>query len=394
MGHDSQDLSVKSREIVWPFVKQRGSFTVPIFQALDGGHMLQCTLRDMLIVELHIAYQGVAQVFAGPEAGGGQHLADTTVESLDHAIGLGVSRLDEAVGDVVPGADLIEGMAPGRRALSGGAEAVGELLAVIGEHRGDRERRGLDQAFEEGAGMVGAFGRQDLDVDPARSAVDGGEEVLAAVLIGHLRQVLHIDVHETRFVVLERLGRRGLGRFAWHQIRQSGHPVAAQAAVQARARDLVVDELMGHGEQVIERQQQQPPQFHHQDLLGRREGGMQGMGPVRGVVDRLARAPLAHRDRAEVVASCEDLGWLGRGLQLTTDRRRGARVFVQVDVHRQRTLRMNGGPRAGVALVAGRDSGRPPGFLRPAPRRAPLEPRGHGREDSSFWVHNHTGRNT
>ena len=252
----------------------------------------------------------------------------------------------------------------------------------------------ITRAFEEGAGMVGAFGRQDLDVDPARGAVDGGEEVLAAVLIGHLGQVLHIDVHEARFVVLERLGRGDLGRFARHQVRQAGHPVAAQAAVQARARDLVVDEFMGHGEQVIEWQQQEPPQFHHQDLLGRREGGMQGMGPVRGVFDRHARAPLAHRDRAEVVASGEDLGWLGRGLQLTTDRRRGARVFVQIDVHRQRVFRMNGGPRAGVALVAGRDSGRPPGSLRPAPRRAPLEPLGHGREDSSFWVHNHTGRDT
>ena len=174
--------------------------------------MLECTLWDMLILALDVADEGVVQVLTGTEAGGGQDFADATVEALDHAIGLGMSGRDEAVRDLVPGADPIEGMVAGRLAWSGGAEAVGNRRAVIREHRGDRERRGLDQAVEKGAGMVGAFGRQDLDVDPARGAVDGGEKVLAAVFIGHLGQVLHLDMHEARFVVLERLGRGGLGR--------------------------------------------------------------------------------------------------------------------------------------------------------------------------------------
>ncbi len=164
-----------------------------------------------------------------------EHFADAAVEALDHTVGLRVPGFDEAMFDGMLDTDLVEGIVAGGLALAGGAEAVGELLTVIGEHLGELERRSLDEAFEEGAGVVGTFRGQDLHVDPARGAVDGGEQILACVLIGHLRQVLHVHVHEAWLIVLERLGGPRLRRITGHQVREPGDPVAAQAAVQARA---------------------------------------------------------------------------------------------------------------------------------------------------------------
>ena len=70
----------------------------------------------------------------------------------DHAVGLWGSGFDRAMFDVVGGADLIEGMGAGRLALTGGTEAVGDFLAVVGEDLADGEWRVVDQAPEEAAG--------------------------------------------------------------------------------------------------------------------------------------------------------------------------------------------------------------------------------------------------
>ena len=89
-------------------------------------------LRDVLMVDLHILQKGLLQALGGIEAGGGQHLTDAAVEALDHAVGLGVTGLDETVLNPVFGTDLIEGVCPGGLPFAGGTEAVGELLAVVG----------------------------------------------------------------------------------------------------------------------------------------------------------------------------------------------------------------------------------------------------------------------
>lgn len=60
----------------------------------------------------------------------------------------------------------VEAMAFGRFALAGGAEAVGEYLAVIGEDRLDGERGVLDQTMQNIADVGGRFLRQDVDIDP------------------------------------------------------------------------------------------------------------------------------------------------------------------------------------------------------------------------------------
>jgi hypothetical protein len=48
----------------------------------------------------------------------------------------------------VPGENLIEAMLPGRRALAGRAEAIGERLAVIGEDLGEGKRGLGDKALK------------------------------------------------------------------------------------------------------------------------------------------------------------------------------------------------------------------------------------------------------
>ena len=59
-------------------------------------------------------------------------LADAAVETLDHAVGLGVSRRAQAVLYAQGLACQVEYMLT-RRRLGGARESVGELAAVVGE---------------------------------------------------------------------------------------------------------------------------------------------------------------------------------------------------------------------------------------------------------------------
>jgi hypothetical protein len=73
----------------------------------------------------------------------------------------------------------------------------------------------------------------DLDVDPARGSVDGGKEVLSAVLIRHSGQIFDVNMHEARFVVLEGLDWthfliKGLGL----ERLEVGDTMTAQTAIQ------------------------------------------------------------------------------------------------------------------------------------------------------------------
>lgn len=54
--------------------------------------------------------------------------------------------------------------------------------------------------------LNGAALALDGDEHPARGPVDGHEEVAPGRLIGHLRRVLHIQVHVPRIVGFEGLG--------------------------------------------------------------------------------------------------------------------------------------------------------------------------------------------
>lgn len=72
-------------------------------------------MRDVALVDVDVAGQGIFEVLPGAEAAGGQGLADAPVEVPDHAVGLGVVGLDEAVLDGVGGAGLTVSFLVGHR---------------------------------------------------------------------------------------------------------------------------------------------------------------------------------------------------------------------------------------------------------------------------------------
>ena len=76
-------------------------------------------------------------MFARAEASGLQHLDDAAIEALNHAVGLRPEWSDQAMVDAMALTELVEGMLAGGFALTGGAEAVGKLLAIVREHPGD-----------------------------------------------------------------------------------------------------------------------------------------------------------------------------------------------------------------------------------------------------------------
>ncbi len=114
--------------------------------------------------------------------------------------------------DTVIGADSIEGVGAGRVALAGGAEAVGKLLAVVGEELVDGKGSLIDQALEEAAGGGCRLILEDFHVNPAGCAINGGEQIRALVRVRHLRQVFDVHMHEAWLIRLEPLHRR-LGAF-------------------------------------------------------------------------------------------------------------------------------------------------------------------------------------
>ena len=139
--------------------------------------MTQCPLRNVVIVDVDIALQGLHRVFPGTEAAGRQDLADAAVAALDHAVGLGMSRRDDAVLDVPFGTDPVEAMLARRFPFAGGAEPVGEFLAVICQDLGDLEGGGLEGVRQEALGTGGGLLRENLDIDPTGGAFAGGKEV-------------------------------------------------------------------------------------------------------------------------------------------------------------------------------------------------------------------------
>ncbi len=94
-----------------------------------------------MIVQPHIAAQGFFEALCRIAACGRQHLAIPSVEALDHAMGLRMTGLDEAVFDMVLLVGAVATMTSGRIAFAGGTAAIGKFLAVIGQDFLHREGR-------------------------------------------------------------------------------------------------------------------------------------------------------------------------------------------------------------------------------------------------------------
>ena len=74
-----------------------------------------------------------------------------------------------------------------------------------------------------------------------RGAVDRDEQRPASLRVGHLRQVLHIDVQIAGLIGLE-----GFVRGLWPlrlEVPQAGYAMAPQAAVEPRARQVRMQEF-------------------------------------------------------------------------------------------------------------------------------------------------------
>ena len=117
------------------------------------------------------------------------------------------------------------------------------------------------------------------------------------------------------------------------KIAQVAHAMPTQAAVQTGARDMRVQELPHHGQEVIERHQQGLAQRHRHGLLSRRQGGLQPVRRVAAILDAVALAPFVDRLRRHT----EALGQHRADLVARLDRRphlRGRRgLLVKMDQH-------------------------------------------------------------
>lgn len=86
-----------------------------------------------MVVKPGIAQQRGFQILGVVEAVGGQDLGDTTIEALDHAIGLRATWLGQAMLDAQGLAELVELMVTAGLTVSGSEQAIREFLAIVGQ---------------------------------------------------------------------------------------------------------------------------------------------------------------------------------------------------------------------------------------------------------------------
>ena len=317
--------------IVYAFSEQLRPLALPVLEGGDGRSALECRLRELAVVEVDVAQEGLFQVLAAVEAVALQDLLDPAVEALDHAVGLRPHRRREAVLDPEVRAEGVELVLSAGGALAQAEEPVGEGLSVVGQHAGDLHRGRAVQIAQEPSCVGRGLRRVDAHEDPPRGPVDGHEEVAAAILVGHLGQVFDVDVQVAGLVDVEGAV-RGLG-FLRLQRPQVARPVATQAAVESRARDMRVEELAHHREQVVERQEQGLAEGNRDALLRRRQRRLQAVRRVAPVVDVVAPPPFPDRLLGDPVALGHPPGRFAAGLDRGPDLRRRRRLLVQRDQH-------------------------------------------------------------
>ncbi len=133
------------------------------------------------------------------------------------------------------------------------------------------------------------------------------------------------------FIGLERLVLRP-GRLRL-QIAQVAHPMAAQTTVEARARDIRIEKLPDHRQQVVDRHQQGFAQHHRHRLLRRCQCGLKPMRRVAAVMNAVAMPPFVDG----LLSRAEPFRQHRRGRVAGPDRspnlRRRRRLLVKMDQH-------------------------------------------------------------
>lgn len=164
--------------------------------------------------------------------------------------------------DLELGAKSIEFVVASRGPLAQAEQPVRPLLSVVRQHAGDLHRGG--NLYSAGTrerwppSSLGSSARR-----PERSgAVYHHEQIPTPIFVRHPKQVLHVDIRAALFVGLE--GVVGKLRRLRPKIPQQGYAMPAQTAIKYLARDVLVEELAHHGQQVVERQQQRLALAHEQ----------------------------------------------------------------------------------------------------------------------------------
>lgn len=190
-------------------------------------------MRQLVVVQGHIAQQGLLHVLAAVESVGLQDVCNAAIEPLHHTVGSRGPGPGESMLDAQLLAQLIELMVAAGFAFPAGKQPVRELLAVVRQQLGDFERTGFVQSLQKGLRTGSCFVGLQLHEHPTRGPVDGHEQVAPAALVLHLGQVLHIHVHIAWLVALKGLVgyRRRLGLEGIEVVRC----MAAQAPVQSGA---------------------------------------------------------------------------------------------------------------------------------------------------------------
>ena len=186
-----------------------------------------------MVVQGHIAQQGLLHVFAAVEPVGLQDVRYAAIEPLHHAVGSRCPGLGQPVLYAQLLAQLVELMVATGFALPAGKQSVCELLAVVGQQLVDPDRAGLVKCFEKGPGTGRCLVGLELHEHPARGPVDGHEQVAPLRFVLHLGQVLHVHVHVAWLVAFEGLVR--YRRFPGLEGVEVARSMAAQASVQTRA---------------------------------------------------------------------------------------------------------------------------------------------------------------
>ena len=284
-----------------------------------------------MVIKPDVAVQRDLQLFPRSEMMALKYLLDPTVEAFDHAVCLGRFRRGEAVLDGELGAELVELVLARCSTLAQAKEAISELFSVVCKDRADADRAGTLQVAQEAPGIRRSLCLEDADENPSCCAVDGHEEVAPRRLVGHLGQILHVDVDVAGLVSLEAavLGPRRLGL----QVTQVADAVSAKAAVEPRARHVRVQEFPHHRQQVIERHKKRPAQRHGHSLLRGRQCGLKPMRRMAAIFNASALTPFPYSLLRRPVAFRENPGGFIAGLYRRPDLRRRRCLAVKLDQH-------------------------------------------------------------
>jgi hypothetical protein len=104
---------------------------LPSFKSLNWGFVVQCLLRQVLVVQPNVSMQSLLHVLRAVEVMRPQHLLQAAVEALDHAIGLGRSWLGQSVLNVQCVAKRIELVLAAGVFGALSKQSVGELFAIV-----------------------------------------------------------------------------------------------------------------------------------------------------------------------------------------------------------------------------------------------------------------------